>query len=147
MGSNAKKILKDVLSSQNLGVLATSDEEYPYTSLVGFAASEDMRNLVFATMKYTRKYANIERDPKVSILINTSTNSADDFKDAAAVTVLGTAEQTKEGERDKLSTLYLRKFPHLQDFILNPECVLVSVRVKRFIIVTRFQDVKEIVIE
>ena len=137
-------ILKRLLSGQNLGVLATMGEEYPYTSLVGFAATEDLKNLVFATLKPTRKYANIRNHPKISILVNSGRNSAEDFRDAASVTVLGRASDAEGDERDALQRIFLSKFPFLEDFVRDPACVLVKVDVEKFIVVTRFQDVREL---
>jgi len=133
-----------VLQGQNLAVLATKGEGYPYTSLVGFAASPDFRTLVFATMRQTRKYANIRGNSKISMLIASSTNTADDFKDAASITVLGEAGDAEEGEREELERTYLAKFPYLEDFIKDPSCALVKVSVEKLIVVTRFQEVREI---
>ena len=41
--------LHDLLQQQLHAVLATADEAGPYASLVAFAASPDLRQLVFAT--------------------------------------------------------------------------------------------------
>ncbi|MBU0570699.1 MAG: pyridoxamine 5'-phosphate oxidase family protein [Candidatus Omnitrophica bacterium] len=136
--------LKAVLSNQKLGVLATTGEIYPYTSLVGFAVSEDLKNIIFATIKDTRKYQNCKKHPNVSVLVNSAANSKDDFKDATAVTALGESEDLIGEERKKYKSIYLGKFPFLEDFIENPNCVLVSINVERYIVVTRFQEVKEI---
>ena len=136
--------LNSVLSSQNLGVLATSGEEFPYTSLVGIVPDEALKSIIFATMRQTRKYGNLKRNPKVSILINSSTNSADDFKDAVSITVLGTATDVPEDELESIKKIYLSKFPFLEDFVKDPACVLVKVKVAKFIVVSRFQEVTEI---
>ena len=137
-------IIRELLSGQKLGVLATNGEDYPYTSLVGFAVTDDLKSLVFATMKRTRKYSNLRKRPNVTILVNSSRNSSDDFKDAASVTVLGLAHDVAGEELSKLRALYLAKFPFLEDFITDPECMLVKVEAKKFIVVTRFQEVREV---
>ena len=133
-----------VLRQQNLGVLATMGGEYPYTSLVGFAVAGDMRSLVFATMKGTRKYDNLKKHPRVSLLVNSATNNVDDFKDAASITVLGKAADAAGDEAQELKGIFLSKFPVLTDFVNDPSCSLVKLSVERFIVVTRFQEVKEI---
>lgn len=139
--------LKELLSTQNLGVLATRGSEYPYTSLIGFAVTDDLKSILFATLRDTRKYANILQHRKVSVLVNTGRNSSLDFKDAAAVTALGVASETPGDQLPALSKVYLSKFPFLEDFIRDPACVLVKVEVERFIVVTRFQEVKEIEVQ
>jgi heme iron utilization protein len=136
--------VKQLLSTQNLGVLATSGEEYPYTSLVGFAATRDLGGLMFATLKQTRKYANLKKHPRITMLINSGTNDAGDFKDASSVTVLGRAGDTEGEERESLQSLYLFKFPFLEDFIKDPACALVKMEIEKFILVTSFQEVTEI---
>lgn len=136
--------VSQLLSTQNLGVLATSGEEYPYTSLVGFAATRDLSALVFATMKQTRKYANLKKHPGITMLINSGTNTAGDFKDASSVTVLGRAVDAAGEEREQLQNLYLSKFPFLEGFIKDPACALVKMEIEKFILVTRFQEVTEI---
>jgi hypothetical protein len=137
-------ILNSVLLNQNLGVLATTGKKYPYTSLVGFVPTKDMRNIVFATIKQTRKYNNIINHPEVSLLVNSSTNSSDDFKDAAAITIMGIAVTDLKKERKELEKIYLERFPFLVDFIKDPCCELVKIKVEKFIVVTRFQEVREI---
>ncbi|MFH1878132.1 MAG: pyridoxamine 5'-phosphate oxidase family protein [Candidatus Omnitrophota bacterium] len=136
--------VSSVLLNQNLGVLATTGEEYPYTSLVGFVPTEDMKNIIFATMRQTRKYNNIKKHPRVSILVNSSTNSTEDFKDAAAITIMGEAVPCSGQERKKMEDVYLKRFPFLEDFIKNPSCEIVIVKVDRYISVTKFQNVREI---
>ena len=139
-----KKELKDILLSQNLGVLATIGEVYPYTSLVGYAFTDNLNHLLFTTLKQTRKYKNLKAYPQVSVLVNSATNCPEDFKNAAAITVLGEAQETTEEEREELMGLYLRRFPYLKDFTEDPSCVLIAVRVKKMILVTRFQEVREV---
>jgi hypothetical protein len=54
-----KETIKRILDSQKLAVLATQRDGRPYGSLVAFAATDDMKNLLFATTRATRKYANL----------------------------------------------------------------------------------------
>ena len=136
--------IRRILTTQRLGVLATHGDEYPYTSLVGFAATGDLTTLAFATMRHTRKFAHLQRHPHASLLINSAVNTAADFKDAVAVTALGQAREAPEARRDELRGLYLTKFPFLTDFLNDPSCALVTLAVSRFIVVARFQDVQEI---
>jgi hypothetical protein len=56
-----KKILKELFLSQPLAVLATQFNGQPYGNLVAFAATEDLRGLLFATARGTRKFANITK--------------------------------------------------------------------------------------
>lgn len=143
----AIEVVRLALKTQNLGVLATFGEKYPYTSLVGFVRGSSEREIIFTTLKNTRKYSYLTRRPEVSILINTGINSHSDFEDAAAITALGSAAEVHSQEKAGLKALYLNKFPFLKDFISDPNCAFIKVSVKKYVVVTRFQKVSEIVFD
>jgi nitroimidazol reductase NimA-like FMN-containing flavoprotein (pyridoxamine 5'-phosphate oxidase superfamily) len=139
-----KRDIKYMLSSQQLGVLATYGSEYPYTTIVGFAATDDLRHIVFATFRDTRKYGNIQTNPRVSMLIDNRANRVEDFSDAQALTVLGTVGEVCEDEKHEFTSLYLHRHPHLREFISDPNCSLMKMKVDRYILVSRFQEVMEL---
>ena len=138
-------ILRELFSSQNLAVLSTQTSGQPYSNLIAFAASEDLKELLFATARTTRKYSYITGDPRVSVLIDNRTNQYRDFSEAVAVTALGTAgEVAKEGHGERLMKLYVGRHPHLEGFVRSETCALMSVTVEKYIIVSRFQNVMEL---
>ena len=47
---NAKFEIKELLESQPLGVLATQNRGQPYTSIVAFSSSDDLRSLFFVIL-------------------------------------------------------------------------------------------------
>lgn len=142
--SHLRKMLSELFSSQPLAVLATQGDGQPYTSLVAFAATEDLRHILFATTRSTRKYANLSGESRVSMLVDNRSNKDSDFHKAIAVTATGWAEEVSEEERDHLVSLYLRKHPHLEEFVTSPTCALLKVRVRTYYTVTRFQNVMEL---
>jgi hypothetical protein len=123
--------------------LATRGKEYPYCTLVGFAGTDDLKRIIFATLRNTRKYTNIKTYPKISILIDSRSNRVNDFKDAIALTILGNAREAEGKEREKLSGLYLARHPHLREFLQDQDCAVMIIEVERYIMVTRFQQVME----
>jgi heme iron utilization protein len=138
-------IVRELLESQRLAVLSTQSQVQPYSNLVAFAATPDLKYLIFATTRDTRKYANLLNHAQVSILIDNRTNETADFAEAAAVTVLGRASEVHGDERRQHLKIYLNRHPYLEDFVTSPNCALFTVKVERYIMVTRFQDVREIV--
>lgn len=136
--------IRALLESQRLAVLSTQDHIQPYSNLMAFAATPDLKYLLFATSRATRKYANLLNNAQVSILIDNRTNEAADFAEAAAVTVLGQAKEMQGTELKQLLSVYLDRHPYLRDFVTSPTCALFRVKVERYILVTRFQDVREI---
>ncbi|MFA6636764.1 MAG: pyridoxamine 5'-phosphate oxidase family protein [Candidatus Omnitrophota bacterium] len=143
----AIEVVREVLNAQNLGVLATFGEKYPYTSLVGFVMGENERTIIFTTLRNTRKYLYLTRRPEVSILISTGTNHPSDFQKSSAVTAFGEAREAAPSEKDGFKALFLKKFPFLEDFTLNAGCAFIKVDIKKYLVVTRFQKVREIVLE
>jgi nitroimidazol reductase NimA-like FMN-containing flavoprotein (pyridoxamine 5'-phosphate oxidase superfamily) len=81
--------LRDLLMSQRLAVLATQVDKHPYTSLVAFAATEDLRLLVFATDRATHKFANLSANPGVAMLVDDRSHREADLSEATAVTATG----------------------------------------------------------
>ena len=136
--------LRELFDSQNLAVLATHTAGQPYASLVAFVATEDLRQIYFVTPKTTRKFANLSQDPRVAVLINSSTNQADDFHRAISVTAVGNAEEITGTEREQILKEYLAKHPHLEDFVKSPTCALVRVTPRSYYMVKNFQIVMEL---
>ena len=138
-----KQILNELFISQKLAVLGTHQEGQPYGSLVAFAATSDLRNLVFATTRATRKFANLRSDPRVSMVLDNRSNRVADFRKAVAATALGRAREVRGKERENLAEMYLAKHPHLKEFVGSPTCALVKMRVEVYYVVWRFQNVFE----
>ncbi len=143
MNHDLKDKIQKLFAEQNLAVLATSDLGQPYTSLVAFAASEDLRQLLFVTGRATRKFDNLSREPRVSLLIDNRRNRGEDFREAMAVTAIGLAAEVPQTEHPALLSLFLEQHPLLTEFAEAPSCVLMRVTVQRYIQVSRFQNVLE----
>ena len=139
-----KRVVKNLFESQRLGVLATYGEGQPYSSLVAFAATNDLKYLVFATTRATRKYANLSAESRVAMLVDNRSNQDSDFHSAVAVTALGNAEEVKESERDRFLRLYIAKHPYLEEFVNSPTCALLKVSVQKYYMARRFQNVVEL---
>jgi len=139
-----REAITGILESQKLSVLATQGDEGPYGNLVAFAATADLKTILFATTRATRKYANLQTHKDVAMVIDTRTNQTADFSDAAAITALGEVREVIADERKKLVSIYLKKHPYLREFVESPTCALLMIRVKTYIMVSRFQNVQEL---
>ena len=141
------EILREMLEGQLLGVLGTHHDGEPYTSLVGFAATDDLKFLLFATGRATRKHSNLAADSRASMLIDTRTNQPADFTEAAAATAVGVVEEVAESELSEFDRVFLAKLPHLEGFVASPSCVRLRLRVTVYMVVTHFQHVIELHID
>lgn len=142
--SHLIRLLRDLFKSQKLAVLATQKDGQPYTSLVAFVATGDLKYLLFATNRGTRKYANIAGDSRLAMLVDNRSNQETDFHNAVAVTATGKAEELKNSERESYVKIYLAKHPKLQEFVMSPTCALLRVVVESYYLVSRFQNVIEL---
>ena len=141
---DVENILKDLFDSQPLAVLATQGDGQPYTNLVAFTVSRNLKSLFFATTQSTRKFANLSAEPRVSMLVDNRANNPSDFRWAKAVTVTGKAKKIDKEKEVEITEGYLGKHPHLKDFLASPSCALIRIRAETYYLVTRFQEVMEI---
>jgi nitroimidazol reductase NimA-like FMN-containing flavoprotein (pyridoxamine 5'-phosphate oxidase superfamily) len=142
--SELEHLIRELFESQKLAVLGTQNQGQPYANLIAFAASEDLKSLYFATTRATRKYANIEADARVTVLIDNRSNQDSDFSQAAAVTATGTAQEVVASKRGEVLAIYLAKHPMLKDFVQSPSCALLQIKVATYYLVRRFQNVMEL---
>lgn len=136
--------LAELVRRRRLAVLSTHRDGQPYASLVAFAATEDLAALFFATPRATRKFANLQADPRAALLITSSEDREEDFHAAMAATAVGAAEEIDGEERRRATTLYLAKHPYLEDFLAAPSCALMRFRPRAYILVRNFQHVMEL---
>ncbi|MGD8250818.1 MAG: pyridoxamine 5'-phosphate oxidase family protein [Desulfobacterales bacterium] len=136
--------LKALLQSQKLGVLSTHERGQPYASLVAYAVSDSLDRLLFTTARGTRKFANLTADSRVAILITNSVNAVEDFHQASAVTAMGRAWVLPAEEADAYMPLYLSRHPYLKAFASSPTTEMISIAIRRYIMVKQFQKVIEI---
>jgi len=133
--------IKTLLASQRFAVLSTQEPHHPYLSLVAFAETADLRTIVFATTRATRKYGNISSTAGVALLVDNRSNEVSDINRAMAVTVIGTASEVSESRKEELDGVYLAKQPHMKEFLSSPSTALIRVDVDSYIRVSRFREV------
>lgn len=134
--SQLRDLLQDIFVSQKLAVLATYGNGRPYINLVAFAATDDLKHLLFTTSRNTRKYRNLKENPRVAVLIDNRANRTSDFHRATAVTATGKARESTGSARKRLGEAYLAKHPQLEEFAGSPENALFSVKIDDYVIAT-----------
>ena len=141
-----EKIISDLFSSQIQAVLATLNDNQPYTSLMAFAATDDLKTLLFATYRATHKYQNLLTNPRAAMLIDNRSNQSSDHYGGIAITAIGNTGEIPAIGREEFLQLYLKKHPSLQEFVTSPTCALMEMKVDHYYIVSRFQEVTEVLI-
>jgi uncharacterized pyridoxamine 5'-phosphate oxidase family protein len=138
-----KDLLRQIMGTQRFAVLATLNDQQPYSNLVAFAVAEDLRQIIFATERSTQKYRNILSNNKVALLIDNRKNSQSDFTEALAITVLGVASELKGDRDEKLVQSYLGRHPSLGEFLQRPDTAVIRVMVTDYVL-ARFDGAERI---
>lgn len=141
--ADARSTIKELLRDQKTGVLATCNKDIPHNSVVGFAVSEDLKFIYFATPIATIKYANLKQNPNVELLVDNRKNLAEDFNAAAAVSCVGKA-CCIDDDNSVAQHMMLQRHPELETFFKSPTCAIIEIKISKYSLVTRFQDVTEI---
>lgn len=138
--NQVRRKVRRVLSSQLSAVLATSKDDDPYCCLVSYAMTDDLKGLIFATMRNRTKYRNMASNPRVSLLVDTRKNVREDIRRATTVAVIGIADETVGEEKRRCASLLLRKHPGLRGFINSSDCAVMKVRVDKMVVVSDFES-------
>ena len=131
--------VRNLLDEQTFAVLATLSDETPYTNLIAFTPIENYKALLFPTLRNTSKYNNLIKNKNVSICFDNRKNKLSDFIQTTTITALGTA---KEVEKNNYKEIFLKKHPYLFEFVDDEDCAIVKIKVRKYIIVEKFQKVK-----
>jgi heme iron utilization protein len=138
--ASLRQTLHSLFTSQKLAVLATYGDDQPYCSLMAFAVSDDLKYLIVATKRHTRKFANLQQHPRISLLVDNRKNQVDDFQQAMAVTILASASESAPAEYEPLIKLYLFKHPYMRSFCQSPDCALLKLEVHTYQVVSSFRN-------
>ena len=134
--------IRELCENQPFAVLATQGGGQPYTNLISYAVSEDLKHLVFSTPSQTRKFSLIVKNKRVSLMIDNRADQPESINLIRAVTVTGRARPLEEPQEvETWSGLLLKKHSYLDKFVQAPSSSLILVDIIRFFYVRRFQEV------
>lgn len=135
------RALRAMDAGESFAVLATNEGGRPYTSLVSFALTPDLKKVIFATPKNTRKFKNIVNTKDVAVLVDDRSKKKG-FIETQAITILGTAIPLRRGRTWlEYAGVFLKKHPELEEFINASTTALVIVDVTGLIHVGNFQTI------
>jgi uncharacterized pyridoxamine 5'-phosphate oxidase family protein len=128
-----EELLREIVSTQYFAVLNTIGQGLPHSNLVSFAATEDLKSLIFVTGRNTRKYRNVQDNHNVSLLIDNRTNRPSDTSQAIAIAAIGTAREATDN-RSLLRDILLARHPQLRQFVEAPDSAIMLVTIRRYIV-------------
>ena len=142
---NNEEKIKKLVSEQFFFILCTQGEGQPYGSLIAYAFQDDLKKILFATSKNTRKYKLLSKCPKVAIVIDSRCKNQDEFMKIDVLTATGNTIKIEKNEKDfkKDISLLKNRHPYLNKFLESNNTVLFCLDVEKYIYVTNFQEVFE----
>lgn len=131
-GRPVKEFVEDVLHASLHAVLATEGQGQPYASLIAVTPAEGFLQIIFATYRDTRKYANLNNNPKVAILFEDRGGDGFNQENINVLTAFGRAEEVNKAVSDAPLQAHLLRHPELESFLLSEECAIFRVSVESY---------------
>lgn len=136
--------IRILCENQPFAVLATQGKGITNASLISFAVSRDLKNIVFATPIHTEKFDLIAAEENVSILVDDRSLQQDRINQISALTVIGKGKiLSDKNDVIKWGGLLMEKHVNLKDFLKAPTTSVILIEVVRYFYVKKFQEVKE----
>jgi nitroimidazol reductase NimA-like FMN-containing flavoprotein (pyridoxamine 5'-phosphate oxidase superfamily) len=134
--------MKDIVKANDLCVLATVSEGKPHCSLMSYISDEEGKEVYLISHKQTKKYGNLMENPTVSLLIDTREEEKSQRRIyIKALTVSGEFQPIKDpGEKDLIRSKFLKRHPHLADFLNDPGAELFSIKIRSFQLLDGVKD-------
>ncbi len=134
--------MKNIVKGNDLCVLATVSEGKPHCSLMTYITDDECSEIFMISHRQTKKFSNLTANPIVSLLIDTREEERGQRRiDIKALTVAGEfqtiKDQTKKG---LIHVKFLKKHPHLIDFLDDPGAEIFSIKVKSFQLLDGVKD-------
>jgi nitroimidazol reductase NimA-like FMN-containing flavoprotein (pyridoxamine 5'-phosphate oxidase superfamily) len=101
-----KKELIDYISARDFAVIATKGDDFPESACIQFG--NDGLTLIFDTDKASRKFQNIQKSPKVSLVIG--------WEDERTVQYEGIATLLSGDELERLKKAYFAKSAYAEQW-------------------------------
>jgi PPOX class probable F420-dependent enzyme len=110
----------EFLSQHNIMVLSTLHEDgSPQSAVVACGVTPEL-DLVLNTQKTTRKYQNLQRDPRVSVVIG--------WDDRTTIQLEGKAAELQSGpELEAAQEAYFAKHPWAKEMAGNPAIAFIKI--------------------
>lgn len=132
--------IKTLALEKDICVLATASEKGPYCSLMAYAVNENAAEFYMTTSRLTKKFANIEKNPYVSILID-SRETIPRTK-ARALTVSGKCEtiSAHDPKRQAIKKELLIKHPHLKAILEKADSEILCLKADSYLFLDGLTD-------
>jgi nitroimidazol reductase NimA-like FMN-containing flavoprotein (pyridoxamine 5'-phosphate oxidase superfamily) len=125
--------MKNFVRKKNICVLSTISGNKPYCSLMAYINDESCEEVYMVTHKNTTKFNNLQKNPWVSLLIDS--RETQPRSNAQALTISGVfVPLLDEDKKQKIRDNMVKSFPHMKDFIHHPESELIRIKINSLLL-------------
>jgi nitroimidazol reductase NimA-like FMN-containing flavoprotein (pyridoxamine 5'-phosphate oxidase superfamily) len=134
--------MKSIVKGNDLCVLAKVSEGKPHCSLMSYISDEEGLEIYLISNKQTKKYSNLVENPTVSLLIDTREEEKGHRRVyIKALTVSGEFQTINNpGKKNLIRAKFLKRQPHLTDFLNDPGAEIFSIKIKSFQLLDGVKD-------
>jgi general stress protein 26 len=134
--------IKLVMASQLYGVLSTQGVDgLPHASIIAFASTDELRSIVFATPKNSRKHRNMQARAGVAFFVDDRRENREELMQVVGIEATGQAIELTGNEKQAYRSMLVAKHPRLAGFVDDPDSALIRIAVKAYDVVDHFQHV------
>ena len=125
--------MKNFVRKKNICVLSTASDNKPYCSLMAYVTNTTCEEVYMVTHKNTTKFKNLQKNPWVSLLIDS--REIHPRSNAQALTITGVfVPLLDENKKQEIRENMLKSFPHMKDFIHHPESELIRIKINSLLL-------------
>jgi len=125
--------MKNFVRKKNVCVLATVSDDKPYCSLMAYITDGTCKEIYMVTHKNTTKFNNLQKNPSVSLLIDS--RETQPRSNAQALTIDGVfIPLIDDNKRQNIRDRMLESFPHMKNFLHHPESEIIRVKINSFLL-------------
>jgi len=127
--------IKKFINANTHCVLATSNDNIPYCSLMAYINNEECTKIYMVSCSDTRKVKNLRKNKNLSLLIDSRQD-----KSPIALTVQGEYADIDKKSYDPVIKKFLKKHPGMEYFLSKENIELISVNIKAFMYIKGLED-------
>lgn len=133
--------MRTLADEKDICVLATLSPNGPHQSLMAYVRDAETGAFVMFTETHTAKWTNMQRNPNVSLLIDSREEDLPERRDRArAMTVKGRHVTPEPAEMIRLRQLFLLRHPHMKEFADRPEATMIHVVPRNYLLLTGLEQ-------
>ena len=122
-----------LVRKKNVCVLSTVSDNKPYCSLMAYITDGTCKEIYMVTHKNTTKFNNLQKNPSVSLLIDS--RETQPRSNAQALTIDGVfIPLIDDNKRQNIRDRMLESFPHMKNFLHHPESEIIRVKINSFLL-------------